>query len=80
MHPACWTRFAPQSECLTSRHLTWRGKLVAYGELMLGIALIFGAFLGIAAFFGAFLLILAWRVAGYYGPDRDLCVCFLFKV
>jgi thiosulfate dehydrogenase [quinone] large subunit len=33
----------------------WMGKLVAYGELLIGIALILGAFVGIAAFFGAFL-------------------------
>ena len=68
------------------------GKVIAYGELLIGIALILGAFVGIAAFFGAFmnwnfmmagtastnpmlltaavLLILAWKVAGYYGLDR----------
>ncbi len=33
----------------------WMGKLVAYGELLIGIALILGAFVGIAAFFGAFM-------------------------
>ena len=32
---------------------TWFGKLIAYGELLVGIALILGAFTGIAAFFGA---------------------------
>ncbi len=31
------------------------GKLVAYGELLIGIALIIGAFVGVAAFFGAFM-------------------------
>src|SRR5581483_3536408 len=73
---------------------TWFAKLVAYGELLIGIALILGAFTGIAAFFGAFMnwnfmmagtassnpllftltifLILAWKVAGYYGLDRFL--------
>jgi thiosulfate dehydrogenase [quinone] large subunit len=66
--------------------------LVSYGELLVGVGLILGAFTGVAAFFGAFmnmnylfagtistnpfmfliqlLLILAWRVAGYYGVDR----------
>lgn len=34
---------------------TWFGPLVAYGELLIGIALIIGAFTGIAAFFGAFM-------------------------
>lgn len=70
---------------------TWFGPLVAYSELLIGIALILGAFTGIAAFFGAFMnwnfmmagsassnpmlfaiavfLILAWKVAGYYGAD-----------
>src|SRR5438552_6034318 len=72
----------------------WFGKLVAYGELLIGIALIVGAFVGIASFFGglmnwnfmmagtastnpvlfavAILLVLAWKVAGYYGADRYL--------
>lgn len=66
--------------------------MVAYGELLIGLGLILGAFTGIAAFFGAFLnmsflfagavsvnpimvliqlfLILAWRVAGWFGLDR----------
>ncbi|MDR5683188.1 MAG: DoxX family membrane protein [Armatimonadota bacterium] len=69
-------------------------KVVAYGEVLVGVALVLGAFVGIAAFFGAFmnwnfmmagtastnpvlfllaiLLILAWKVAGYYGLDRWL--------
>ncbi len=70
------------------------GKLIAYGELVVGVLLIVGAFVGISAFAGAFmnwnfmmagtastnpmmflvsfLLILAWKVAGYYGLDRWL--------
>lgn len=32
---------------------TWFGPLVAYGELIVGIALILGLFTGVAAFFGA---------------------------
>lgn len=40
---------------LQNQAYTWFGKLVAYGELLIGIALIVGAFVGIAAFFGAFL-------------------------
>jgi len=73
---------------------TWFAKLVAYGELVIGVALVVGAFVGVAAFFGGFmnwnfmmagtastnpllfttaiLLILAWKVAGYYGVDRVL--------
>ncbi len=77
---------------LDAQVYTWFAKVIAYGELLIGIALIIGAFVGIAAFFGAFmninfmlagtastnpvlftvaiLLILAWKVAGYYGVDR----------
>lgn len=76
---------------LDAQAYTWFAKLVAFGELLVGIALIIGAFAGIAAFFGAFMnwnfmmagsasinpmlflisvgLILAWKVAGYYGAD-----------
>ena len=72
----------------------WFAKLVAVGELLIGVGLIVGAFVGIAAFFGALmnwnfimagsastnpvllmgaiLLILAWKVAGYYGADYFL--------
>ncbi len=68
--------------------------LVSYGELLVGVGLLVGAFTGIAAFFGAFMnmnylfsgtvsvnpllfllelfLILAWRIAGWYGIDRSL--------
>jgi thiosulfate dehydrogenase (quinone) large subunit len=73
---------------------TWFADLVMWGEVLVGIALILGAFVGIAAFFGGFmnwnfimagtastnallfslsiLLILAWKVAGWYGLDRYL--------
>lgn len=73
---------------------TWFGKLVMFGEILIGIALIVGAFVGIAAFMGGFmnwnfimagsassngllfalsvLLVLAWKVAGWYGLDRFL--------
>jgi thiosulfate dehydrogenase [quinone] large subunit len=76
---------------LDSGSYVWFAKLVAVGELLVGVALIIGAFVGIAAFFGAFmnwnfimagsastngfllvallLIVLAWKVAGYYGAD-----------
>jgi thiosulfate dehydrogenase (quinone) large subunit len=38
---------------LNAQAYTWFGKLIAYGELLVGIALSVGAFTGIAAFFGA---------------------------
>ena len=68
--------------------------LVAYGELLVGIALVLGALTGIAAVMGSLLninfmlagalssnpimfvvatwIVLAWRVAGWYGLDRWL--------
>lgn len=73
---------------------TWFADIIMYAELLIGIALILGAFIGIAAFFGGFmnwnfimagsasingfllvlavLLVLAWKVAGWYGLDRWL--------
>jgi thiosulfate dehydrogenase [quinone] large subunit len=72
----------------------WFAKLIAVGEVLVGIALIVGAFVGIAAFFGAVMnwnfimagsasinglllvgalfLVLAWKIAGYYGVDYYL--------
>lgn len=66
--------------------------LVAFGEVLVGIALILGLLTGISAFFGGFMnaaflfagtvstnplmfvlatwLVLAWRVAGYWGLDH----------
>ena len=43
------------SGLLTSGSYTWFAKLVVFGEIAVGIALIVGAFVGIAAFFGAFM-------------------------
>jgi len=34
---------------------TWFAKLIAVGEVLVGVALVVGAFVGIAAFFGAFM-------------------------
>jgi thiosulfate dehydrogenase [quinone] large subunit len=68
--------------------------VVTFGEILVGLGLIFGVLTGIAAFFGVFMnmnfllagavsinpiigglalfLVLAWRIAGYYGGDRYL--------
>jgi len=46
-----WYRSFIQS-LLDAQAYTWFGKVVAYGELLVGIALVIGAFTGIAAFFG----------------------------
>jgi thiosulfate dehydrogenase (quinone) large subunit len=88
-----WYRAVLQQLIEAQSH-TWFGGLVAWGELLIGVGLILGAFVGVAAFFGALLnmnfmlagsaatnpvlfvlaagLILAWKVAGYYGADRFL--------
>ena len=73
---------------------SWFAPLIVFGEIAVGLGLIFGCLTGIAAFFGALMnmsfllagsastnpvlftlgigMILAWRVAGYYGIDRWL--------
>ncbi|HNP86798.1 MAG TPA: DoxX family membrane protein [Kouleothrix sp.] len=73
---------------------SWFAPLIAFGETLVGVALIVGAFVGIAAFFGALMnwnfimagtastnallfvlaivLMMAWKVAGWYGLDRYL--------
>jgi uncharacterized membrane protein YphA (DoxX/SURF4 family) len=40
---------------LGAQAYTWFADLIVYGEILVGIALILGAFTGLAAFFGAFL-------------------------
>jgi thiosulfate dehydrogenase [quinone] large subunit len=79
---------------LDNQWYRWFAPLVMWGEILVGVALILGAFVGIAAFCGAFMnwnyimagtastnallgilaifLILAWKVAGWYGLDRWL--------
>ena len=79
---------------LDSGWYTWFAKLVAWGEVLIGLGLILGGLVGIAAFFGtvlnfsfmlagtassnpvlfglAIFLVLAWKVAGYWGLDRWL--------
>jgi thiosulfate dehydrogenase [quinone] large subunit len=79
---------------LDNQWYEWFADLIMFGEFLVGVALILGAFVGIAAFAGSFmnwnfimagsastnglmltlaiLLILAWKVAGWYGLDRWL--------
>jgi len=40
---------------LDSGAYTWFAKVIVFGEIMVGVGLILGAFVGIAAFFGAFM-------------------------
>lgn len=77
---------------LNAEAYTWFGPLIAWAEVLVGVALIVGLLTGFAAFGGALmnfnfmlagsastnpvlflisvLLILAWKVAGYWGLDR----------
>lgn len=93
-HPAVQDWYATFLNGFVLPNISVFSFLVAYGELLVGIALILGIFTGIAAFFGAFMnmnfllagtvstnpilfvcelfLILAWRVAGWWGLDRYL--------
>ncbi len=95
-HPAvayAWYREFLQA-ALNAQAYTWFAKVVAVGELLIGIALILGIFVGLTAFFAGFmnwnfimagsagvngmffglavLLVLAWKVAGYFGVDYFL--------
>ena len=93
-HPAVQEWYAGFLNGFVLPNISVFSFLVAYGELLVGIALILGIFTGIAAFFGGFMnmnfllagavsvnpilfvfelfLILAWRVAGWWGLDRYL--------
>lgn len=64
---------------LDAQAYTWFAKLVAYGELLVGIALIVGAFVGIAAFFGA---VMNWNfmMAGSASTNPMLFVAALLLI
>lgn len=64
---------------LQNQTYTWFGKVVAYGELLIGIALIIGAFVGVAAFFGAFM---NWNfvMAGAASSNGLLLVLAVFLI
>lgn len=49
-----WYRVFIQS-LLDAQAFTWFAPLIVAGEILIGVALLLGAFVGIAAFFGAFL-------------------------
>lgn len=79
---------------LRNEWYTWFAKLVAVGEVLIGLGLIVGALVGVAAVFGTVMnfnfqlagsastnpvlfglsvfLVLAWKVAGWWGIDRWL--------
>lgn len=91
-HPQVTQWYAGFLESVVVPNATLFSYLVVFGEIAVGLGLIFGLFTGIAAFFGGFmnasfifagtaganplmfilaiLLMMAWRVAGYWGLDR----------
>jgi thiosulfate dehydrogenase [quinone] large subunit len=58
---------------------TWFGKLIVYGEILVGIGLIVGAFVGIAAFFGA-TMNWAFIMAGSASSNGVLLVLAIFLI
>src|SRR2546421_4807747 len=90
-HPAVQGWYASFLQSVVLPNATLFAYLVTFGEVLIGLGLIFGVLTGIAAFFGVFMnlnfllagavsinpvigvlalfLVLAWRIAGYYGGD-----------
>ena len=64
---------------LDAQAYTWFAKVVALGELFIGIALVVGAFVGIAAFFGAFMNF-NFMLAGSASTNPMLFVVALFLI
>jgi len=91
-HPAVQGWYASFLQSVVLPNATVFAYLVTFGEVLIGLGLIFGVLTGIAAFFGVFMnlnfllavsvnpvigvlalfLVLAWRIAGYYGIDSYL--------
>jgi thiosulfate dehydrogenase (quinone) large subunit len=94
LHPAVQDWFAWFLKNIVVPGAGFWSYVITFGEVLVGLGLIFGVLTGIAAFFGVFMnmnfllsgavsinpiigglaifLVLAWRVAGYYGADRWL--------
>lgn len=97
-HPDVQGWYGSFLEHMVLPHVAVWSHVVAWGEFLVGLGLILGAFTGIAAFFGLFMnlnfllagavstnpillilgvfLVLAWRVAGFWGLDRFLLPWF----
>ena len=93
-HPAVQGWYASFLQSFVVPNAAAFSYMVTFGEVLVGLGLIFGVLTGIAAFFGVFmnlnfmlagavsinpvigplaiLLVLAWRVAGFYGVDSYL--------
>src|SRR5947209_1962073 len=93
-HPAVQGWYASFLQSVVLPNAALFAYLVTFGEVLIGLGLIFGVLTGIAAFFGVFMnlnflladavsinpvigvlalfLVLAWRIAGFYGIDSYL--------
>ncbi len=93
-YPAVQSWYASFLQSFVLPNAAMFAYLVTFGEILVGLGLIFGVLTGIAAFFGVFmnlnfmlagavsinpiigmlavLIVLAWRIAGYYGIDSVL--------
>ncbi len=93
-HPAVQGWYAWFLQTIVLPNAAVFAYMVTFGEVLIGLGLIFGVLTGIAAFFGVFMnlnfllagavsinpvigvlalfLVLAWRIAGYYGVDLYL--------
>jgi thiosulfate dehydrogenase [quinone] large subunit len=93
-HPAVQGWYASFLQTFVLPYTGFWAYVVTFGEILVGLGLIFGVLTGIAAFFGVFMnmnfmlagavsinpiigglalfLVLAWRIAGYWGADRYL--------
>lgn len=64
---------------LNTNSYTWFGKLIAFGEAAIGLALILGAFVGIAAAAGAFMN-LNFMLAGSASTNPVLFILAVFLI
>ena len=64
---------------IDSGSYVWFGKLVVYGEILVGIALILGMFTGIAAFFGGFMNF-NYMLAGSASTNPVLFILAVFLI
>ncbi len=78
-HPNVSGWYAYFIEHVAMQHTVFFSYLVAYGEVLVGIALILGAFTGIAAFFGAFMN-LNYLFAGTVSVNPFLLFLQLFLI
>ena len=63
---------APVLENVILPHAHLYAFLTAYGELLIGLGLVFGVLSRVASLFGLLLMMLLWLSAGYPGPHVAL--------